>query len=63
MTEQYEKGSVVAKFLDKLNVHPITVAVAVSNENYKKSYKIIQENPEITKEEFLEKMMLIEEQD
>ena len=63
MTEQYQMGSVVAKYLDGLNVHPITVAEAVSNENYKKSYQIIQENPKITKAEFLENMQLIEYED
>ena len=56
-------GSVVATYLEKLNVHPITIAIAVSDENYKKSYQIIQKNPKITKEEFLEKMQLIEEED
>ena len=63
MTEQYRKGSVVANYLDNLNVHPITVAIAVSDENYRKSYQIIQENPNISKAEFLEKMQLIEERD
>jgi hypothetical protein len=63
MTEQYQKGSAVAKYLDELNVHPITVAKAVSNENYKKSYQIIQENPKITKAEFLQKMQIVEEKD
>lgn len=63
MTEQYQKGSVIAKYLDELNVHPITVAEAISNDNYQKSYQIIQENPNISKTEFLEKMQLIEERD
>lgn len=63
MTEQYQKGMLIMKFLKKLDVHPITVAIAVSNENYKKSYQIIQENPNITKKEFLEKMQLIEYKD
>lgn len=63
MTEQYRKGSVVAKYLDNLNIHPITVAIAVSDENYRKSYQIIQENPKITKTDFLEKMGIIEEKD
>ena len=60
MTEQYLKGSVVAKYLDELNVHPITVAEAVSNKNYKKSFQLLQENPKITKAEFLKKMQLEE---
>ncbi|MBQ8196620.1 MAG: hypothetical protein IJZ73_01015 [Clostridia bacterium] len=63
MTEQYKKGSIIAKYLEHLDVHPITIAVAVSNENYRKSYQIIQENPNISKIEFLEKMQLIEERD
>lgn len=63
MTEQYRNGSVVAKYLDNLNIHPITVAIAVSDENYRKSYQIIQENPKITKADFLEKMGIIEEKD
>ena len=56
MTEQYQKGSLVASYLDNLNVHPVTVAEAVSDDNFRKSYQLIQENPHITKEEFLTTM-------
>ena len=63
MTEQYRKGSIIAKYLEHLDVHPITIAVAVSNENYRKSYQLIHENPNISKVEFLEKMQLIEDVD
>ncbi len=63
MTEQYRKGSIIAKYLERLGVHPITIAVAVSNENYRKSYQLIRENPNISKVEFLEKMQLVEDAD
>lgn len=63
MTEQYQKGMLVSKYLEELNTHPITIAIAVSDENYRKSYQIIQENPSITKKEFLEKMQLVEAED
>ena len=63
MTEQYQKGMLIMQYLKELGTHPITVAIAVSNENYKKSYRIIQKNPSITKKEFLEKMQLVEAED
>ncbi len=63
MTEQYKKGMFVSNYLDELDVHPITVAEAVSNDNYRKSYQLIKNNPQISKAEFLEKMGLIEEED
>ena len=56
MTEQYRMGTVISDYLKKLDVHPINIAEAVSDENYRKSYQLIQENPEITKREFLERM-------
>ena len=56
MSEQYEKGIFVMNYLKELDIHPITIAESVSNDNYRKSYQLIQENPNITKEEFLEAM-------
>ena len=61
MTEQYKMGSLVSNYLEKLKVHPITIAMAVADDKYQKSYRIIQENPQITKEEFLKKMELEED--
>ena len=61
MTEQYQKGSLISKYLKELGVHPINIAEAVSNENFKKSYQLIQENPNITKAEFLAKLNIQEE--
>ena len=56
MSEQYEKGSLVARYLDALKVHPMNVAEAWSDGNYRKSYQLIMDNPKISKKEFLEKM-------
>ena len=61
MTEQYQKGSLVVKYLKELDVHPINIAEAVSDENYRESYQLIQENPQITKAEFLAKLGIQEE--
>jgi len=61
MSEQYQKGTLVSNYLKKLGVHPITIAEAVSDENYRNSYRLIKENPEISKKEFLTKMQLVEE--
>ncbi len=56
MTEQYQKGSLVMQYLKKLDVHPINIGQAVTNENYRKSYQLIKENPNISKEDFLTAM-------
>ena len=42
-------------FLKRFNTHPITIAEAISDQNYQKSFILIMENPHMTKEEFLEK--------
>ena len=56
ISEQYEKGVFVINYLEKLGVHPIVIAEAVSDDYYKQSYELIKNNPTITKEEFLAKM-------
>ena len=63
MSEQDKKGKFVGDYLDSLGVHPITVAEAVSDDYFEKSYQIIKENPGISKNEFLSKLGLIEEKD
>ena len=60
MTEQYRMGILIEEFLEKLNIHSVTVTEAMSDENYRKSYQIITDNPQITKEDFLEAMGLEE---
>ena len=61
MTEQYKMGLFVMKYLEKLGVHPINVAEAVSDDNYKKSYQLIKNNPSISKKDFLMEMNIEEE--
>ena len=61
MSNQYQKGIFISNYLEKLGVHPINIAEAVSDNNYEKSYQLIKRNPTISKEEFLKKMKLKEE--
>ena len=56
MKNYYAKATLVEKYLEGLNIHPITVTEAISDENYNKSYNLIIENPKITKQEFLNKL-------
>ena len=60
MTEQYKMGSLVSNYLKELGTDPVTIAEAVSDNNYKKSYQLIKNNPQITKEEFLKAMKMKE---
>ena len=62
MSEQYEKGVFVINYLEKLGVHPIVIAEAVSDDYYKQSYELIKNNPTITKEAFLKIMNLVDEE-
>ena len=62
MSEQYQKGLFVSNYLEKLGVHPINIAEAVSDNNYEKSYQLIKNNPQISKEMFLKELELKEEQ-
>lgn len=63
MSEQYQKGIYVMKYLETLDVHPMNVAEAVSDDKYRKSYQLIMDNPKISKKEFLEKMGIEEIED
>ncbi len=63
MRDQYQILTFVEDYLESLNIHPITVTEALTDENYQKSYQLIKENPQITKEEFLSQMNLEEFED
>ncbi|MEG2001747.1 MAG: hypothetical protein RR107_01470 [Clostridia bacterium] len=63
MSEQYQKGILVMNYLKKLDFHPVTIMDAVSDENFRKSYQLIMDNPKITKEEFLTQMQIEEFED
>jgi hypothetical protein len=48
-------------YLQGLGMDMITVGEAICDENLEKSYQLIQENPQITKAEFLTKLGIQEE--
>ena len=58
---QYQKGILVMDYLQGLGMDMITVLDAICDENLEKSYQVIQENPKITKKEFLAKLNIQEE--
>ena len=58
---QYQRGILVMDYLQDLGISMITILEAVCEENLEKSYQLIQQNPKITKKEFLEKMHIEEE--
>ena len=58
---QYQKGSLVMKYLRELGMDSAAILDAICDENLEQSYKLIQENPKITKAEFLAKMQITEE--
>ena len=58
---QYEMGISVMDYLQGLGIDMITILDSICDENLEQSYKLIQENPKITKAEFLAKMQITEE--
>lgn len=58
----YQKGIAVMDYLQNLGVGMIAVGKAIDNKNLEKSYQLIQENPKITKEEFLATMGIVEDE-
>ncbi len=58
---QYQKGILVMDYLQGLGMDMITIGDAICDENLEKSYQVIQENPKITKKEFLAKLNIQEE--
>jgi len=60
MTERYKMSIYVMDYLQGLGMNMTTVGEAISDENYKKSFRLIQENPGISKEDFLNAMGLEE---
>ena len=60
--DQDQKGILVMDYLQDLGVSLITILDAICDENLEQSFAVIQENPKITKAEFLAKMNLEEEE-
>ena len=61
MTKQYQMCMLVMNYLEKLDTDWDLVGEAISDENLEASYKLIQENPNISREEFLERMQISED--
>ena len=59
-SEKNQKALLVENFLEKLDLNQITITEAVTDEKLEKSYKLIQQNPKITKKEFLKQMQIEE---
>ncbi len=53
----------IEQYLESLGLSWITIAEALSDSNIKMAVSLIQENPKITKAEFLQKMQIVEEKD
>ena len=62
MSDQYKMGITVMSYLQSLGLNMLTIGEAVDDRNLEKSYNIIINNPNISKDEFL-KIMQIEEVD
>ena len=58
---QYQKGSLVMNYLRELGTESGEILDAICDENLEKSYQVIQENPKISKNEFLTKLDIQEE--
>ena len=58
---QYQMGRLVMDYLKALGADWDTILIAICDENLEQSYKLIQENPQISKAEFLEKMQITED--
>lgn len=56
----YQKGKLVMDYLRGLGANWVLVLDAICDENLEQSYKVIQENPKITKKEFLKAMQITE---
>ena len=60
---QEKKGIVVMDYLETLGMNYETILVAICGENVGASYRLIKENPNISKEEVLRKMNIEEWED
>ena len=61
MTKQDQKVISVMNYLDGLDMETVAILDAICDENLEASYQLIQENPQISKAEFLEKMQISED--
>ena len=57
----YDKGMVVMDYLKSIGVDILAITEAVSDENLDKSFQLIQDNPNISKDDFLDTMDIAED--
>ena len=58
---QYQMGRLVMDYLKDLGVDWDTILISICDENLEASYKLVQENPKISKAEFLQRMQISED--
>ena len=61
MMTQYQMGSLVMNYLRELGTKSVAILDAICDENLEQSYKLIQENPKISKAEFLKRREIPED--
>ena len=61
MTKQDQRAISVMNYLESLDTEGVAILDAICDENLEASYKLIKENPQISKAEFLEKMQITED--
>ena len=59
---RYQKTKLVMNYLKSLGINALTRVRATDDDHWEMSYKLIAENPNISKKEFLEKMQIKEYQ-
>ena len=55
----YQKGILVMDYLETLNADSVEILHAICDENLEKSYRVIKENPKISKAEFLKMVPVV----
>ena len=57
----YDKGMVVMDYLKSIGVDIFAIGEAISDDNLDKSFQLIQDNPDISKDDFLGAMDIAED--
>ena len=57
----YDKGMVVMDYLKSIGVDILAIGEAISDDNLDKSFQLIQDNPDISKDDFLDAMDIAED--
>ncbi len=58
---QDQRAMLVMDYLWNLGTEPVAVLDAICDENLEQSYRLIKENPKISKAEFLKRMQITED--